>query len=768
MRVRRSGLDRFGPALLFASVTVCLFWRCFLLGEVPVAADVMAARYTPWKERLGSAEVHNPLLQDTAIQLYPYRTYAGRALRQGRIPLWNPLVSCGQPFLANGQSAVFSIPNVLCWLPDRLFFSLAVILQIPLAFLAMWLLLEEMGCGRFGKTLGALGFGLGGYVAVWCEWGTIGYAALCLPGALFSLARGKRLESTGWYLAGGAILGASFLQGHLQVSLYGLLGVLVVAIAQAVRTPGWRHHLLRIGAALCLALALSAPQTLPTLELSRASTRQDVARYGELNPMPPPYLLGYVCPYLFGSPVRGDFVVMGRADPRGGANFSEYTSYLGILPLLAALAALTSRRRGSGGYAALALLSLLWATGTAAYAPLFHLGGPFKRLYVCRALMLAAFGLSVLAGMGVEALVRVHERTAPSTNGKKWWRRVTRDPVLATVALVTVGFTLLVLALRAVHQFSPQAGGTLGYLLRVRNPAVLLPLAFLWVALLMVVAVQRGWLFVRAAKAIVLVVAAADLLAFAMPLISTSPARSVYPPVPELQFLARNAPPDAVRVAGFGAALPPDSAMPYLLAMAEGYDSLNLESYARLFAVADGKRYVGNMLKLHRLDSPWLGVLNVGWLITPEREVPPPFVLHSGGPPFIYSNPSVWPRAFLAAPESAGADSAARLPTRMVGTAVIREYLPESIRVEAQTAGDVVLVLSHAFFPGWRASVDGKSAVIQRYAGALQAVPLSAGQHVVRLTYHPQAFALGSAVSLLALFACGFLVGCRRSPLLAA
>ncbi|MCB0071270.1 MAG: hypothetical protein KDE20_07425, partial [Caldilineaceae bacterium] len=43
---------------------------------------------------------------DILHYFYPYRDFAAAALRDGRVPLWNPFIFNGAPFLANPQAAV--------------------------------------------------------------------------------------------------------------------------------------------------------------------------------------------------------------------------------------------------------------------------------------------------------------------------------------------------------------------------------------------------------------------------------------------------------------------------------------------------------------------------------------------------------------------------------------------------------------------------------------------------------------------------------------
>ena len=69
--------------------------------------------------------------------------------------------------------------------------------------------------------------------------------------------------------------------------------------------------------------------------------------------------------------------------------------------------------------------------------------------------------------------------------------------------------------------------------------------------------------------------------------------------------------------------------------------------------------------------------------------------------------------------------------------------------VQGQPAGSDPL-LSEMDFPGWRAEVDGTDRPIPRADYALRAVPLQAGDRLVRLTYEPDSLRFGALLTLLA------------------
>jgi hypothetical protein len=78
------------------------------------------------------------------------------------------------------------------------------------------------------------------------------------------------------------------------------------------------------------------------------------------------------------------------------------------------------------------------------------------------------------------------------------------------------------------------------------------------------------------------------------------------------------------------------------------------------------------------------------------------------------------------------------------------------VRTSSATTG--FLITSDAFYPGWRAIVDGREATLYRADYAIRGVMLPPGQHMVSFDYKPRRFYPGAALSLLSLLALSALV----------
>jgi hypothetical protein len=76
-------------------------------------------------------------------------------------------------------------------------------------------------------------------------------------------------------------------------------------------------------------------------------------------------------------------------------------------------------------------------------------------------------------------------------------------------------------------------------------------------------------------------------------------------------------------------------------------------------------------------------------------------------------------------------------------------YEPDRVVLKVHAETDGVLVLSETYEEGWHAHVDGDKAPVDEAYGVVRAVPVTAGDHTVVLTYDPWSLRYGFYVSLL-------------------
>jgi hypothetical protein len=78
------------------------------------------------------------------------------------------------------------------------------------------------------------------------------------------------------------------------------------------------------------------------------------------------------------------------------------------------------------------------------------------------------------------------------------------------------------------------------------------------------------------------------------------------------------------------------------------------------------------------------------------------------------------------------------------------------LTVDAKRRGR--LVLNDTWYPGWTATVDGRSTPIEHANVAFRAVQVPAGRHVVEFTYRPSSVRIGEVLSLVAALAIALLI----------
>jgi hypothetical protein len=93
----------------------------------------------------------------------------------------------------------------------------------------------------------------------------------------------------------------------------------------------------------------------------------------------------------------------------------------------------------------------------------------------------------------------------------------------------------------------------------------------------------------------------------------------------------------------------------------------------------------------------------------------------------------------------------------------VREDAHARVVVDVDAPSDGWLVLSDTFYPGWRATADGRSVPIVRANGFARAVPVHAGRQEVIFQYRPKSLVYGIALSVIALIVT---VGLVANPLM--
>ncbi|MBK8180473.1 MAG: YfhO family protein [Planctomycetes bacterium] len=320
-----------------------------------IAADL--TQDSAWTRVDQAGAPKNRLLSDPVTEMVPWLLYNREELSAGRLPLWNDKNACGEPHLANFQSAVFS-PFSVPFYVLSLKAALLVSAVMKLGFLALFtfLFLRRLELGALASAVGAAAFTFSGHNVLLLPYPHAAAVVVLPAGLLFAEIALRRGESGGKPLPALAALAATFGLGLFcgQPEPY-YFSVLFVALWCGARLVGiaWRQWLDRGTAVPALWLAgrlvvaalagaaLGAPQVLPFLEYLENSTIL-VWRSADQTPLNPITWLLYVFPDLMGNPSR--LYNLSYAVPPPNYE-SANTCYLGAFALLAAGSSLLFLRR---------------------------------------------------------------------------------------------------------------------------------------------------------------------------------------------------------------------------------------------------------------------------------------------------------------------------------------------------------------------------------------------------------------------------------------
>jgi hypothetical protein len=783
------------PFALFAVLAAGFLWQPLATGQAFLPTD-LAFRYDfAWMaqgQEPGRTVAQNPLLADVSDYYHPYRAFALREIEAGRLPLWNPWILAGTPFLASGQAALLDPVNVLT-LPLGLLSSWTFGAWLRLALLGAFTYGFARTLGRSPVAAGAAGivFMLCGFVAVWLNYNVV--TSLVWMPALFWA--GTRLVETGRRraLAATALaVGALLLGGHPETQF--LVGIAWAAwCAHALAgLPAPRATLVgrrggALAAAVGLGLALSAVQWLPLLDFLLRSHAFDARAESGVAFDALETLLRFavlVLPNLGGTRVDVDYWLP-RADY---LNFNERAGYIGLLALaLAVLGFLAARRRP--GADARHVRFLAWASLAAVAigvrAPGFHWVKALPLLDVghgVRWFIVSSFFGALLAARGVDAL----RESAPGAGETRRFGRACLWTGAAGLAALCLAWGVLtlsgerLLALRSPGGETPVSMDVLRELLHPARLTVSPPLLFLVAGGGVFLAVARDVVAARTGALALCALLYLDLWTFGSRYNPVTPAREIFPANPTTRFLAEQL--GRERFVGGGDMLRPNVAMLFGFRDLRGYEDLVDRDFAGLYGPTLrrlGAKVWGGDPRLERHDLRLLDLASVRFLLSalPPRGPSPfpyPRVFSSPGV-HVFENPGALPRAYTVlaarvAPDAEGARAAVLArdfdPAREVilvgGGAALAGVRAEPPPVvwRADEAGTVVveatlpapgyLVLTDRWSPDWQASVDGEPAPCLRANGIFRAVALPAGTHEVRFRYAPRLLAACAGVSLAA------------------
>ncbi|MGQ0712418.1 MAG: YfhO family protein [Gemmatimonadaceae bacterium] len=735
----------------------------------------------------------------------PYRQFGTEVLRAtGEFAQWNPLILGGIPYAAAGGAGDVFYPTFILrlLLPIDVAVTWSFLLHIFLAGLFTFGFVRALGFAFWPALFAGVAYMMSGQVASLVSPGHDGkiYVSALAPLLLWMIVRAVR-DGRAWAWGMIALVtGLAILTPHNQMVYYLALLCIPFTIWMALRggeerppTPVATRRILIAGAAAALGVGIAALQFFPFYAYLDYGAR-GVARgyeYATSYSMAPEEMLHFNLPQF-----------SGILDASWGRNFFKlHSEYVGAVVLLVAGLAFGAPGRRKD----------LWFWGiTGLVATLVTLGGhtPFYRLWYLLPMMkvvrapamifyIAQLAIAIFAAIGLERLLG---------------QGVKRGYLLGWIAFAVLMLILAgggVLTSIAHALASPQLYGRV----EENTSAVIGGAArsFLFVALAAgaIWAGATGRISRMAVAAALVALAAADLWTIERRYFRFSPPASVvYASDPTIEYLQRLEEPGRVLILGVAGGGGPDPVLHgdahviHGIRAVTGHVGTEFQRWVEL--VGDKSPYPvvppPNLFtrEFRRLTNTRFWLTNAE--LPPEHpQLPGMRLIHRVGPvrnasgnevwlyEFDERNPAAWVtpiyteapaeaiRATVMNPafdvgraalfdssDAVQGQSVSNAPRALDLAARVQYVSPREIRVDL--AGPApegsALIVSENWYPGWRATVDGRPASVARADYTFMGIPLTAGARHVELSFTDPVYVRGRLITLIALaLTAGLIIG---------
>ncbi len=749
--------------------------------------------------------------RDIHMNWHPQIEAFVRAVAGGSWPVWNPHIAFGQPLLASHIQALYPLTWLNLVLPPWVVYTILVVTHVALSAAGMYALGRRLSMTPAGSFVAAALWLLSGpllsHVSTWNHL----VAAAFLPWAVVAAdatAFGGRLRPA---LGLGAAFAVQLVAGSPEVFL---MTVVVVGAHLLCLWPRWRAEaghpsLGRVGAMLLVGglftATLAAGWWMPTLELAARSARSDMSASARAVWSLHPWSLAELLLAFRWNEMpllpRHIAEVLQHREPL------FRSIYLGMTALGLVLAAATSRR-SPHWQCLLAILAGALLLSLGPRTPVLELAGrllPPARMvrFPTKALMAATYAFALLAGLGYDAWSR------GQVAGRRGVWRVWIPWMSLTAVAVVVALAAIVRADVLGPHLVVAVDGSYGRALAPNAHRMALSLAFgLAAAATLFTGVRLGRPRAAALAAALAVldllivhaslnpVADRDLFRFrpeALGFIDQADHSRLF--VYDYSVASRRQAAEGPRLATAYALerAPSGWGRPQALALGvqmylnppvggrwglhSSYDLDLQDLYPRpmrmLTEHVRDARDPAVHLRLLRAGGVKhaLALDDAGWTPALERVATVPGLFRE--PIRIFRVPDPRPRTYAVGFARLVADDAEALAllgsadfdfTReailahgqpvtiapFAGSSRLASWRADRVRLEADLGSDGYVVLLDAYDPGWRVTVDGRPAELQRANVAFRAVRLPPGRHVVEQLYRPRVLVAGLMASGLA------------------
>lgn len=329
-----------------------------------------------------------------------------------QIPFWNSYEFSGNPLIANPLVGFFYLPNLIYLIfPSEAVFGYKFIIDVFLIGFFTYLFVKLITLNRYSAMFSALLMMFSGQIIARVNAGHVANVDVIVWVPLlfyFSelLVRNKKYHIS---ILMGFVISLMVLAGHLQFAYFGFIANFIYFILRVFAeknyfSKSWNVFdvLFKYILSFVIGISLSAVQLLMSWEFMQNSIRATKVTYdfSQTFSFPVQYLISFIFPNIFGSPLINDWW--------GKGNFWEYTTYLGLFPLFLLLLSIFKSNKYNSIFWTILIISLLISFGSNTpffiylykYVPLFdrfRIPATFLYIYV--------FSVAVICGITLSRVI---------------------------------------------------------------------------------------------------------------------------------------------------------------------------------------------------------------------------------------------------------------------------------------------------------------------------------------------------------------------------
>jgi hypothetical protein len=737
-------------------ITVSIFfWKVFLKKQVPFPGDFVVGIYYPWLDyKWGyptGVPVKNPIVADVPSFIYPMQTFAVDLMKSGKFPLWNPHILAGVPLLANFQSAPFAPTVLFYFIFNKVSaWTIQIIISHILAAIFTYLLLRWWKVSKLASVWGGIIFAFSGYNLIWSQWNGHTLAAAFIPLILFFEDRWIKK----FRIIDGLGLSLSFclqiFSGYPQTVIY---TAVVCGLLWFINILGSNKAFLKtlgLSFFFFLGFGLAAPQILTGKELLSLSQWMSEPHPLSWAFLPWKKIITFIAPDYFGNHVTQNYW--------GPQDYTSNTGFVGVVAFMFSIlgAMLIKKRKEISFSISLLITTLLFSFPT--FLSIFlwqkNLFG-MKSSSAHRALVLFNLSVAILSAFGFDYL-----KLKPR-------KRQFLISIICPI-LIFIFFGIYALTLKSIMINNVSVS-----LVALRN--LIFPFGILILTVLIICKKNKF-------SYLLIVLSIVEIFRFGWKFTPFTSTNLVFPTTPVLQFLASQTKPFRITA---NKVIPVNLSMAYGLESLEGYETMRPFWISQFLASMNKKSSSASPAGRYGIvdndTSELLDLVNTKYYLSlkndtkrfnSERFYP----VFSDKSVVVYESRSVLPRAFMVFDWEVEDDNKKILDKLLdpkfpftqkiilskntaTDTVPINRNISSKVDylkydydrsvIQVSTGESGLLFISDAFYPGWKAYVDGQEKEIIRADFAFRAVEIPRGNHKVVFIYKPTSFFNGLKIGII-------------------